>query len=70
MKSTLQARIDDSHLKKLAAIKARTGLNTSFLIRQMIDAVEVEPARINVHLSTNEKSDVNTGQGSHVAFQS
>ncbi len=56
MKSTLQARIEDSHLNKLAAIKALTGLNTSFLIRQMIDAVEVEPAKINVNLAATNNT--------------
>ncbi len=57
MNTTLQARIGDTHLKKLELIKAKTGLSISFLIRQMIDAAEVRPAEVTVNLSTNANSD-------------
>ncbi len=70
MKTTLQARFDDIGLNKLESIKAQTGLTTSQLLRRLVDAVEIEPAKITVILSTNAKSDVTTRQGSHVAFQS
>lgn len=67
MKTTLQARFDDIRLNKLESIKAQTGLTTSQLLRRLVDAAEVEPAKINVNLFANAESDT-TRQGKSVAF--
>jgi hypothetical protein len=67
MTKVIQSRFDEPRLSKLAVIQAKTGLTASALFRRLIDAAEVEPAKIAVDLSTNANSDVTTLQGSHVA---
>ena len=67
MTTILQARFDEDRLQKISRIQAETGMSVSELLRRLVDAAEVKPLEINVNLSTNANSDVNTGQGSHVA---
>lgn len=67
MTRILQARVGDTHIAKLNALKSQTGLTTSQLFRQFIDLAEVKPAEIAVKLSKNANSDVSTYQGQHVA---
>jgi phospholipid N-methyltransferase len=61
--SRLQARFAPAQLKKVAEIQAATGLNTSQVLRHLVDAAQVEP----VSLSTNSKSD-GIRQDKSVAF--
>lgn len=67
MTTILQARFDEARLQKVSRIQKATGLTVSQLFRQLIDVVEVKPMEATINLSTNANSDVNTGQGSHVA---
>ncbi len=70
MTTILQARVSEHQIQKIESLKAQTGLTVSQLFRRLIDCAEVKPLDAKVILSTNAKSDVNTSQGSHVAFQS
>lgn len=65
MTTILHARFDEDRLKKVSRIQQATGLTVSQLFRQLIDVVEVEPAKFTVQ-SEKANSDV-TRQGSHVA---
>ncbi len=67
MNTILQARVGERHIRKMATLKAQTGLTVSQLFRQLIDRAEVKPLEATVYLSTNANSDVNTREGSHVA---
>ncbi len=52
MTTTLQARVYENHLKKVAKLKAKTGLTTSQLFRELISAAEVKPVEMVVNLPT------------------
>ena len=61
----LQARFDKMRLNKLEAIKSATGFSTSEVFRRLVDAAEIQPAKINVNLSANANDDI-ARQGSNV----
>jgi len=67
MDTVLHARFDARQVAKITQIQADTGLTISQIFRRLVDAAEVKPLEIKVHLFANAKSDV-TLAGTPVAF--
>jgi len=67
MQEVMRVRCDRSHLEKLERLKQATGLETSALLRRMVEVSAVKNVVFIVDLSKKANSDVPTYQGKHVA---
>ena len=58
-------RVEPQHETKIQQIRRQTGWKTSVILRKLVEAAEIEPAKITVNLSTNANDDI-TRQGKNV----